>query len=100
MTADGSDDHKIGLQGAPEDWTWSVEDAKRDSVTGEFPTVDPVETNAGHESDESDNEAEDLSEGEEVQDFVDSEDSDADTDDGEEPGEYKPEAGWKVVAQY
>ena len=101
MTADGSDDHKIGLQGAPEDWTWSVEDAKRDSVTGEFPTVDPVETNAGHEADESDNEAEDLSEGEEeVQDSVDSEDSDADTDDGEEPGEYKPEAGWKVIAQY
>ena len=65
ITADGSDDEKIKLQGAPNDWCFTMEDANRDPVTGEFVVEEVVESNEEAARAESDEEAEDLSEGEE-----------------------------------
>ena len=101
ITADGSDDEKIKLQGAPNDWCFTMEDANRDPVTGEFVVEEVVESNEEAARAESDEEEEDLSEGE-AQDTneIDSGDSDADSVEAEEPGEYVSEQGWKVVPQY
>ena len=104
MTVDGSDDDKIKLQGAPADWTWSMEDARRDAVTGEMPGSDaeaPMETNEEEEAAASGAEVEDLSDGEpNAKSDVDSDDSDADTVDDGDPGEYVAEKGWKPVLKY
>ena len=81
-----------------------MEDANRDPVTGEC-TVEEVvvESNEEVARAESDEEAEDLSEGEEPDaNEIDSDDSDAHADsvEAEDPGECVPEEGYKVVPQY
>ena len=95
LTADGSEDDLVKLQGCA-DFTFSLDDAKRDAVTGEF----PKEGEAVNELPDSDDEAEDVSqdsEGEEASDV----DDDCQSINGEDcMDEYVPEDGWKVVPKY
>ena len=102
LTADGSEDDEIKLQGLSE-FSFSLDDAKRDAVTGEFPTDETVEGLAPDSDDEVEDISED-SEGEEGIDMTPASDVDDDcqsiVDDEDCAEEYVPEAGWKVVPKY
>ena len=111
LTADGSRDHLIHLQGL-KDFTFSMEDAKRDVATGEF-VGDGAVSEAQHEVDTdderevySDNEAVEGSaaEGSAAEGEGCDNDSDEDTDcisaEEGEVGEYEAPEGWEIIKEY
>jgi len=97
LTADGSDDDKIKLQGLAE-FSFVDADADRDPVSGEFLHEERVSLEEEAAA-ESDDEVEDLSEDSEPSDGEDSNGADS-TDDEEEPGVYVPESDYEVVKKY
>ena len=97
LTADGSEDHEIKLQGIS-DFSFSMDDTKRDAITGEMPTGQ-LEAAEGL-AEASDDELEDLSENSDGE-----EDGEEDCDcqslaEGDCTEEYVPEPGWKIVPKY
>jgi len=99
LTADGSEDSLIKLQGL-ETFTFTEADAERDALTGEFENAETtVETVAHDERIESDDEEEDLSENSEDDGGEASDDGD-ETEEEKDVGPYDPEEGWEVVEKF
>ena len=99
LTADGSEDDKIKLQGLAS-FEFDAADADRDAITGNFvesQEVSSLETEAAVESDE---ECEDLSEDENASDKEDSDGGDETEPEDEDPDPYAVEDGYEVVKEY
>ena len=99
LTANGSEDHLIKLQGLDE-FSFSEADAERDALTGGLSPESSLDTVAEEEALASDNEVEDLSEDSQASDGEDSNGEDETDREDEEPGPYKPEQGWEVVKTF
>ena len=96
LTADGSEDALIKLQGV-EGFTFCEGDAERDAITGEF--VDGDGSLADCDQAESDDEEEDLSENSEAAEGEASDMGD-ETEEEKDVGPYEVEQGWEVVEKF